>query len=148
MDCKPTKLRPRQRMSAVCVTLLLLAANDLGYSSPVPGQYPVERVLCINSSTTSSATQYPKIQFTKGRFRYQSDTGVHQLSNRNPSDGDTLVTGSDGFVSVMLSEHHTANIQPYTVTKFDSSPACMQTKSTSGIENHDSAPFLSAAVRG
>ena len=148
MDCTPTNLRSGKRMSALCVVALcvvslLLAANNLGYSSPAPGQY-AERLICIDSS----AVEYPKIQFMKGHVHYQSFTGERQESSRKLSDGDTVLTGSDGFVSVKLSQNRYTNIQPFTLMKVDSSPNCSQPKSTSEIIYYGNNPFLSAVVRG
>lgn len=143
MDCTPTNLRSGKRMSALCVVSLLLVANDLGFSSPVPGQY-AERVMCVDSS----ATDYPKIQFIKGHVHYQSFTGERQESSRKLSDGDTVLTGSDGFVSVMLSQNRYTNIQPFTLMKVDSSLKCNEARPTSKIIYHGNTPFLSAVVRG
>jgi len=145
MDCKLLKTRSGQRVSAVCVASLLIAANDFGHSTPMQGKLPVEQVVCITLDDTS----YPRIQFSKGEVQHASDSGYEYQSHTTvPNHGDTIVTGPDGFVSLLLAEELYANVQPHSRATFDSSAECDARNSAEYKSIPLETPYLSAAIRG
>ena len=144
MEWKFLKARSGQHASAVCVASLLIAANDFGYSTPLHESYH-EQVLCINHSEPV----VPRIQFSKGDVQHKSFAGRnHQPQVTVLADGDTITTGSDGFVRVLLTEERYANVQPFTQVRFDSSLECHAGHSGNDADVHLDTPYLSAAIRG
>jgi len=145
MECKFLKVRSGQRLSAVCVASLLIAANDFGYSTPLEVQRPIEQILCIDAGETD----FPQIQFAKGQVQHKSGSGnEYRARSIQPSNGDTLTTGQDGFVSILLTDGSQANVQPHSLVKFDSSMECDSSNADTDSAVHLETPYLSAAIRG
>ena len=124
----------------MCLATLLIAANDLGYTTPNEDRIHHQQKLCIGSDGA------PLIQFSKGRVLIQSVDGDEiQGNHRAPVSGDTLITGADGFVSIMLANGRYENVQPHSSVRLDS---CQNDSSAFGNEVRLETPYLSAAIRG
>ncbi len=145
MQCKYLNPRTGHRVSAVCVASLLIAANDLGYSTTLGEQMRAEQVLCIADAESG----FPQIHFEKGQVHYKSDAGVDYVHTPStPANGDTISTGANGFVRVQLSQVRHANVLPLSTIKLDSSVECQDNNYPAGNSVHLQTPYLSAAIRG
>ena len=154
MEHYSTKAYLVPRTTAVCIALLVLAANGLGYTKPNELQSADQHVVCVGAGVA------PVIQFSKGHVVFQSlggyetndgyETTGHELQSnpRNPANGDTVITGADGFVSIILASGQARNLQPNSSVTFDSSEECQNNRLATSNEVRLESAYLSAAIRG
>lgn len=146
MDWFFTKACATHSATAVCVATLLLAANDLDHNHPSSVHQPAQPVVCIATAQIAS----PPIQFSKGLVIYRSSTG--RISNRkqfDPANGDTIATGNNGFVSILLENGKYHNVQPVSQVRFGSSKDCYRHFPPAADDDVVlEKAYLTAAIRG
>jgi len=141
-----TKVYAGQRAVALWIVTLLLAMNDFGYTTPNTTQSLSQQVLCIDAAAGDS----PLIQFSKGTVQHFRSVDGYEFNSDpwQPANGDTIQTGADGFVSILLAHGQVENVQPRSSIRFDSSKTCQNDNFSDDKNVQLETPYLSAAIRG
>lgn len=81
--------------------------------------YAAEKVICITHP------DFPRVQFSKGKVDFRQSQLIETTNALYFSHGDTIYTGIDGFISLLISPDKRVNVSPQSQVRIERSSDCL-----------------------
>lgn len=117
--------------AGIC-TLLYTGIGSTSAHAPT-STYTAEKVLCVDNPN------FPRVQFSKGKVDFRHQYIPVPANPKKLKHGDTIYTGIDGFVSLLISPEQRVNVSPQSQVRVSNAidcPALPRQKANSRLVTH------------